>query len=152
MTLNLKTASKPSRMTLQPMMSHHHTRFGYKRFSSFLPDDHSLDFKSFLCPWSWPQQSNPIFHKTFKLMIMGHQTIRLMMMAIKVKFSCKRISSSEDTLKSYILIIWSFTVTLTLKTANQSFWKTIWLMMMHHPTQFGSKRLCGSVDIVWTNN
>ena len=33
-TLNLKTANQSSRMTLQPMMAHHHTKFGYKQFNS----------------------------------------------------------------------------------------------------------------------
>ena len=54
------------------------------------------------------------FHKTIQLMVMCHPT----------KFTCKRINSSEDTLESHILIIWSITVALTLKTTNQSFLKT----------------------------
>ena len=33
-TLNLKTANQSSCMTLWPMMLHHHTKFGYRRFSS----------------------------------------------------------------------------------------------------------------------
>ena len=72
------------------------------------------------------------------LMMMGHQS----------KFSCKRISSSDNILKSNILIILSITVTLTFKTANQSFWKTIWLIMMHHHTKFGSKRFSDS-EYIW---
>ena len=80
------------------------------------------------------------FHKTIQLMIMCHQT----------KLSSKRISSSDDTLKSHILI-WSFTVTLTLKTANQSFWKVIWLIMMHHNTKFDGKRFSDSETTIWTN-
>ena len=58
----------------------------------------------------------------------------------QAKFSCKRISSSDNTLKSHSLNIISLIVTLTLKTVNQSFWKTIWLIMMHHHTKFGSKK------------
>ena len=42
------------------------------------------------------------------------------------------------------------TVTLTLKSANQSLWMTIWLMAMHYHTKFGSKNLSDSEDI-WTN-
>ena len=49
-----------------------------------------------------------------------------------------RGSAVQITLKSSILIILSLTMTLILKTANQSFWKTIWLVMMHHHTKFGS--------------
>ena len=40
------------------------------------------------------------------------------------------------------VIFWlklSLTMTLTLKTANQSFWKTIWLIMIHNLTKFCSK-------------
>ena len=66
------------------------------------------------------------FQKTIKLLMMHHQT----------KFSCKRISSSDDILKSHVLIVWSLTVTLTLKTVNKSYWKTIWLIMMHHHIKF----------------
>ena len=81
------------------------------------------------------------FHKAIQLMMICHQT----------KFSCKRISSSEDILESQILIIWSFTVTLALKTANQSLWKTVWLIMMHHHTKLGSERFRNSEDFTWTN-
>ena len=34
-TLNLKTANQTSCMTLWPTMLHHHTKFGYRRFSSW---------------------------------------------------------------------------------------------------------------------
>ena len=73
------------------------------------------------------------------------------MMRHQTKFSCKRISSSENILENHILIIWSFTVTLTTEIANQSFWKTIWLILMHHNNKFGSKRFNDSEDIVWAN-
>ena len=92
-------------------------------------------------PFLWPWQHNRTiqsFYKKIQLM-MSHQS----------KFSCKRISSSEDILKSHILIILSFSE--TLNTANQSFWKTIWLTVMHHHTKFGSKRFSNSEDIIWTN-
>ena len=57
-----------------------------------------------------------------------------------IEHSCKTISSSDNILENQISIIWFFTITLTLKTANQFFWKTIWLMKMHHHTKFGSKK------------
>ena len=56
------------------------------------------------------------FHKTIQL-----KTIQLIMMCHQTKFTCKRISSSDNILKSHILIILSFTVTLTLKTTNPLF-------------------------------
>ena len=125
-TMNLKTANQSSFTTLCPMMMPHHSKFGYRRFSSwgdivqmnihwnflnfffYLDLDHNRAIQS--------------FHKTIHLVMMYHQT----------KFSCKRISSSEDISEYHVFKIWSFTVTLTLKTANQSFWKTIWLIVMHH--------------------
>ena len=49
------------------------------------------------------------------------------------------------------MIVWTLAVTLTMKTANQSCWKTLWLMVMHHHTKSGSNRFSGSEDTVWTN-
>ena len=40
---------------------------------------------------------------------------------------------------------------LTSKTANWSFWKTIWPIKMHNHIKFGSKSLSGSEVIIWTN-
>ena len=99
------------------------------------------NFEPFMCPWPWPWQSNPIFSQDNPAYDDGASNP-----------SCKRISSSADTAESGVLIIWSFIVSLTLKTANQPFWKTIWLMMMHHHTKFGSERFNDSEDIFWTNN
>ena len=138
MTLNLHSA------TLWPMMLHHHTKFGYRRsaaeeissrwtFTGILNLFCDLDLDH--------NRAIQSFHKTIHLMKICHQT----------KFTCKRTSSQDDILKGYILIIWPFTVTLTLKTANQSFWKTIWLIMMHHRTTFGSKRFRDLEHIIWTN-
>ena len=42
-------------------------------------------------------------------------------------------------------------MTLTLKTANQSFCMTLQLMMMHNSTKFGIKILGGLEDIIWKN-
>ena len=146
MTLNLKlkTANQSSCMTLWSTMLHHHTKFGYRRsapkeissrwtFTGVLnlfcdlDLDHNRAIKS--------------FHKAIHLMMMCHQT----------KFSCKRISSSDNILKRHLLIILSVTVTLNLKTANQSFWKTIWLIMVHDHTNFVSKRFSIPEDIIWKN-
>ena len=62
------------------------------------------------------------------------------------QFCCKRTSSSDDIFTKPYLIKWSFTVTLTLKTANQYFWKTIWLMLMHYRIRFSI-----SEDSIWIN-
>ena len=67
------------------------------------------------------------------------------------KFGCKRISSSDDRAERHVLIIWAFTVTLTLKTAKQPFRIPLWLMMMRHNTKFGDERFSGPEDLVWAN-
>ena len=79
------------------------------------------------------------FHKIIYLLMMCHQT----------KFSCKRISSSED--RKHILIINVILhCDLELDDSKQIFWKTIWLIMMHHHSKSGSKRFSDSEDIIWT--
>ena len=131
-------------MTFWPTMMHHHTMFGYKRFSSW-GDISWWSFTKILnlsCDLDLDNnRAIQTFHKTIQFIMKCHQT----------KFSCKRVSISEDILESHILIIWSFTVTLTLKTADQSFWETIWLMVRHQNTMFVSKRLSDPEDTVWTN-
>ena len=52
---------------------------------------------------------------------------------------------------SHILVINTFTVTLTLNTMNKFFCMTFWLKMLHNHTTFGDKMFCGSEDIVRTN-
>ena len=124
------------------MMLHHHNKFGYRWFSS------SGDAVQVNIHWNFEHfcdldldhnKAIQSFHKT---------TLHLMMMCHQTKFSCKRISSSDNILKRHILIILSLTVTLTLKTASQSFWKTIWLIMMQYYTMFGSKSFSDSEDII----
>ena len=101
------------------------------------PDEHAQEFLTFsvTLTLTTTEQSNV-------------STIQLLV-CHKTKFSCKRISSSEDKrLYSDYMIL---PVTMTLKTTNQSFWKTIWLTMMQHHTSFGSKRFNISEDTIWTN-
>ena len=74
-----------------------------------------------------------------------------MMMYYHTKFGSKRVSSSEDTVETHILIIRALAVTLTLKIANQSFCMSHRLMMMHHNTKFGNKMLGSLEAIIWTN-
>ena len=78
-----------------------------QQLKRYRPDEHSLEFSTFSVTLTVIQ----CVHKTIQLMMMCHQT----------EVSCKKISSSEDISYSHILIILAFTVTLTLKTANQSF-------------------------------
>ena len=142
-TLTLKIANQLFCMTLWPMMVHHHTKFGCERFSSW---EDNWKFEPFL--WPWPQQSNPTFSHDNPAY--DH---------VPSKFSCKRISSSEDISEYHVFKIWSFTVTLTLKTANhltvktanQSLRKIIWLKMMHHHNKFVCKRYSDSDGMIWTN-
>ena len=47
--------------------------------------------------------------------------------------------------------MWTLAVTLTLKTANQPFCITLWLMMMNHNTKFGNKMFVSLEDIIWIN-
>ena len=134
----LKKANQSSCMTLWPMMLHHYTKFGYRRFSR----------------WTFTGILNlfcDLDHYHNRAIQSFPKTIHLMMMSYQSKFSCKRISSSNNIFKSHILIILSLTLTLTLKMAKRSFWKTIWLLMMHHHTKFGSKRFSDSENIIWTN-
>ena len=143
-TLNLKTGNQSS-CIFWPMMLHHHSKFDYRRFSSrgdIIQMNIHWNILNFFCDLDLDHnRAIQSFHKTIHPMMMCHQT----------KFSCKRISSSDNISKSHIMIILFLTVTLTLKTANQYFWKTIWLIMMHLFTKFGSKRFSTSKDIIWTN-
>ena len=59
-----------------------------------------------------------------------------MIMYYQTETGCKRVSSADNILKSHILMILSLTVTLTSKKANQSFWETIWLIMVHNHIKF----------------
>ena len=74
-----------------------------------------------------------------------------MIMYYHTKFGNKRTSSSEDTVKTHILIIRALAVTLTLKIANQSFCMSLKFMMMHQNTKFGNKMLGGFEGIIWIN-
>ena len=51
---------------------------------------------------------------------------------------------------SHILVISALAVTLTLKTVNQFFCMTLWLMILHNHTKFNNKIFCGSEDIIRT--
>ena len=142
-TLNLNTANKSFCVILWPMMMQNHIIFGTK--GSAVEETSRWTFIWILdlsCDLGLDHnRETQSFHKTIQLMMMCHQP----------KFSCKKISSSEDILESHILTIISLTVTFTFKTSNQSFWKTIWLMMMHHHNKFDCKRFSDSEDIMWTN-
>ena len=68
------------------------------------------------------------FHKTIQLMMMCHQPA--------AKGSVAKKTQKEVILWLYDLSLWPWP---TLKAANQSFWNTIRLIMMHHNTKFSNK-------------
>ena len=103
-------------------------------------DENSMTFLTFAVTLSTKQWSN-----------LFTRQLSLRWCVIKPKFSCKRVSSSEDKAESHILTFWAFTVTLTLKTAMQFFHMTLWLMMTYHHTKFGDKWFRDSKDLNWTN-
>ena len=106
----------------------------------YRPDEHSLEFLTYSVTFTLTttDQSN-----------LSTRQSTLWWCAIKPSLVAK--GSAGQILKRHILITIPVTLTLTLKTANQSFWQTIWLIMMHHHTTFGSKRFSVSKDIIWTN-
>ena len=81
--------------------------------------------------------SNPLFHWNLWLMMIYDQPT----------FDWRRVISSEDTAETIICFRDALIVTLTLKTANQSFCMALWFVIMHHYA--GIFR--GTEDIVWTN-
>ena len=93
-------------------MLHHHTKFAQRR-SAAEEISSRRTFTGILNLFCDLDLDHNRAIQSFHLMKMCHQT----------KFTCttcKRISSSDNILKSHILIILFLTVTLTLKTANHS--------------------------------
>ena len=114
-------------------MMYCHTKCGYRRFSSWgdiIQMNIHCNFEPF-CDFDLDHnRAIQSFHKTIQFMMMCHQS----------KFHCKRISSLNEVLKSITLITRSFIVALTWKIANQSFRKTLSIVIMHHHTNFGRKK------------
>ena len=125
------------------MMMHHNTKFGNKLFGCL---EDIIPTNSDIWPFIAAVILNELIH------IFSHKTQWLMMMYHQTKFCCGRINSSEEKVERncHILIIQALAVTLTLKTVNQFFCMTLWLMMLHHHTKFGNKMFCSSEDIIWT--
>ena len=74
-------------------------------------DEHSLEFLTFSVTLTLTTTEQSIFfHKTFHFMLVCHQT----------KFTCKRVSNSDNISKSHILIILFLTVTLTANCDSDS--------------------------------
>ena len=121
MTLNFKIANQSSCMTLRPKILCHHAKFDYRRFSSWrhYPDEHLPEFWYYFVTLTTTEQTN-LFTKQSTLW----------WCTIKPGLAAK--GSAVQIINSHILIILFLTVTLAVKTANQSFRKTIWLIMMHH--------------------
>ena len=118
-TLNLKTANQSSSMTLWPLVICCIT------IPSLVTDDSAAEEIS--STWTFTGILNhfcDLDHGHNRAIQSFHKTVLLMMMYHQTKFSCKKISSSDNKFRSYILIITPLTVTLTLKTEKQFFWQS----------------------------
>ena len=122
----------------------HYTKFGYSRFSSWR---HIVQMS---IHWNSELFRDLTFTTTEQSNLFTRQST-LWWCAVKPSSVAKGSAADIMYQKSHSLIVSSFTVTLTLKTANQSFWKIIWLIMMHHHSKLGSKRFSISENIIWTN-
>ena len=127
-------ANQSSFITLWPMMMHHPYQAWLQKVQQlrrYRPDDHSLEF------WTFPVTLTLTTTEQSNLT----QSSLWWWCAIRPASVTKGSAVQKIcTTKNHILTIWSFTVTSTPKTENKSFWKTIWLITMHHHTKFGSKR------------
>ena len=140
-TLTLR-AKQSCRMTHGPIILHRHDEFGTKRFSN--SDDiiwTNAETLNLCCDLDL-QHRYPIFWQNIPV---NDDTLSNYVWLLKYQ------QFKQNSRKAYFLLIWAFTVTLTLKTANQSFCMTLQVMKMHHYTKFGYKRFKGSQNISWTN-
>ena len=103
----------------------------------YWPDKQSLTFWTFVVTLTL-SKAIPVCHKTSQLMTLFQQTMP----------GPKRISSSKDKRekKSYFIYI-NPHCDLDLAVRQQTSCKTPQLMIMHHLTQFGYKKLSGSEDV-----
>ena len=130
MTLTFHTVNQFFCMTLWPMIMHNHIRFGNKMFSGSevimwtnmlnLCCDLDLEHSNTIFP-----QDTPAFDA-----VLSNQV----WLQTDQKF--RRHSKSN-----YILIIEAHVVTLTFKIVNQFFCKTHCLMIIHHQTKLGKKKV-----------
>ena len=94
------------------MIMHHHTKFGHKTFPSS-DVQKNIEILALCCDLD-PEHSNPIFSQD-----------TLASDDVPTKSGCKRINIFEEIIESCMWIISAFTMTLTLKTAIQSFHMTL---------------------------
>ena len=114
MTPNFKTANQSSCITLWLMMMHHHAKLVTKVQQLRRCQSSRWTFPGILNLFYFDLDHNRAiqsFHKTIQLMMMCHQT----------KFSCKRISSSEDILVSHYLDYMFLKCDLDLENSKQIF-------------------------------
>ena len=69
----------------------------------------------------------------------------------QMKFGSQRIKALKIQQKLSYSDYMSLCCDTDLIVAKQSFCKTLWLMMMHHHTRLGYKKLNSSKDVVWTS-
>ena len=111
-TLNLKTTNLFSCMTLGSMMVHHHTKFGYKRFSGWGNIvQMNIHWNTYPFLWPWTQHSS----------LFTRQSSSWLGAIIPIYFSCERISNSED-IKSF-LVTWILHCDLDLGDSKPIFFE-----------------------------
>ena len=130
-------------------MMPHHTKFGYKRFSSqgdIIQMNIHQNFDPILWPWPWPQQSNQSFNKLVSWHFKPSQ-------CHQTKFkSCKIISSSENRK------LWSFFYNkslhcdLDLDDSTLIFMKDTFAHTDASPYQVWWKKISCSENTIWTDS
>ena len=136
-TLTLKIATHFLHMTLWLIMIYHPTRFGYKSFSysDYIQTNINWNFK-LGCDTDL-EHSNPIF---------SLDTSLLMMIYHQIEFGCKRLTGLE-LIKDLVetVTFWLYKPSphcdLDLEDRIPFFRITFWLMVVHHNTKDGYKRL-----------
>ena len=97
MTLTLKLAHQSFHITLHPIMMHHHTKFGYLRFSgSGDIGQTSPDISNHHCNLDL-EHSNPVISQDTLANDDVPHTKK------ENKFDCKRVRSLKDTIDTIIL-------------------------------------------------
>ena len=126
------------------MITHHHTKFGYKRFSSWggvIKMNIHWNFEPFLWLWPLTQWSIPVFLQANP----AYDDVPSNQVQLQ-----KEKQFRSYIRKSYFCYV-ILHCDLDLEDIKSIFSKDTWLMMMHHHTKFGGKRFSSSKYIVWTN-
>ena len=100
-----------------------------------------IDILTFDCDLDLEHSDPMLFHPALRYMTMYDQT----------QIDCKRVSSSEDLVETVIFWLYNPCCDLDLEQANHFF--PVWHSdsIIRYDTEFGSKKLNGSGDILRTN-